>query len=148
MILLFHHGGNWDRNKAAFTFQYVSIISPPKSEIRQKAFFIYIPICFYYFLVAKHILNRARNLHSNMFLLFQSHQIQLAQSCQDLHSNMFLLFHIAQEIKDIKVNHLHSNMFLLFQRRSFITSFRDFNLHSNMFLLFRSFSVYVFPLLR
>ena len=76
--------------------------------------FIYIPICFYYFLNAIFLIvvfnsftfqyvsiiseswtltERSRtDLHSNMFLLFQRCICSTAQPERDLHSNMFLLF--------------------------------------------------------
>ena len=80
-------------NIPLFTFQYVSIISRHK-RCRCKSCKIYIPICFYYFLLGWiQFFQALYHLHSNMFLLFLCPIHLYSRTEKNLHSNMFLLFH-------------------------------------------------------
>ena len=74
---------------------------------------IYIPLCFYlYVLHIQHRIYR-NNLHSTMFLLIRSTDLMEKNRIQNLHSTMFLLIH-HQPVQGAWMHiHLHSTMFLL-----------------------------------
>ena len=98
---------------------------------------IYIPICFYYFSSGSADITYASPIYIPIcfYYFFQS------WSCCDkshpyLHSNMFLLFRIWTTNSRLCVRNLHSNMFLLFLHLWDSISWQLKNLHSNMFLLF------------
>ena len=97
-----------------FTFQYVSIISANDSQKLFSVLAIYIPICFYYF-VLLHDTDKLTDahLHSNMFLLFLQFQDMQMQSVPIYIPICFYYFTVVKVVPVFK-EHLHSNMFLLF----------------------------------
>ena len=98
---------------------------------------IYIPICFYYFLLSTSgVCQFLAHLHSNMFLLFLYIAERLILCVQNLHSNMFLLFRLELLLKAGVIKIYIPICFYYFEIHILRIIFQQKNLHSNMFLLF------------
>ena len=104
-----------ERRSKRFTFQYVSIISK-YSNIFKYLLFIYIPICFYYFLFSISTVMYGDSIYIPICFYYFQIQQYIQISVVHLHSNMFLLFRRQFRKRNSNPNNLHSNMFLLFPK--------------------------------
>ena len=118
-----------------FTFHYVSTYTESALTVPTSLYHIYIPLCFYLYLMLYSLQQPALNLHSTMFLLIQYTLLSqmsrnciyiplcfylyrnraFIQACSEiyLHSTMFLLIRIFWNRWKLCCWHLHSTMFLL-----------------------------------